>query len=34
MNILPTLGWILLAFWILETLLFLLSYRHDRSTRT
>lgn len=32
MPYLPTLGWILLALWIVETIVFLLSYRQSRSS--
>jgi hypothetical protein len=32
MNMLATLGWILLGLWCLEVFLFLLSYRQSRST--
>ena len=30
MELLPTLGWILLAFWAIETIVFLLSYRLNK----
>ncbi len=32
MQFLPTLGWILLALWVVETVVFLLSYRLNKSS--
>lgn len=32
MELLPTLGWILLALWALETIVFLLSYKQSKSS--